>query len=429
MPHNRKISVIGLGYVGLPVAVAFARSGVSVIAFDVNETRIAELARGYDRTNEVTEDDLTAADLQLSSDTEALAQADFHIVTVPTPIDDANRPNLSPVLTASSTLGCILKRGDIVVYESTVYPGATEEECIPVLEVVSSLKYGTDFTVGYSPERINPGDKVHCFETIKKVVAGSDAKTLDIMADVYSSVVKAGVYRACNLKTAEAAKVIENTQRDLNISLMNELAIICQRLGMDTRDVLDAAGTKWNFLPFTPGLVGGHCIGVDPYYLTYRAEKAGYHPQVILSGRRINDGMADFVVQQLIRLLLVSERSTDTLVVTVLGVTFKEDVPDVRNSKVVDVITNLQKFGITVQVMDPKADSDVVREEYGIELLSALQMQPSDAVILGVAHQAFVDGGWGMISGFLKSGTGIVCDLKGALDRDTVPSGVKLWRL
>ena len=429
MSHGRKISVIGLGYVGLPVAVAFARNGDSVVAFDINEARIAELSKGFDRTNEVESADLVAAKLRLSADTTVLAEADFHIVTVPTPIDDANRPDLTPILAASKTLGGILKRGDIVVYESTVYPGATEEDCIPVLEAVSGLTYGVDFTVGYSPERINPGDKVHRFETIKKVVAGSDAATLDIVADVYGSVVTAGIHRARNLKTAEAAKVIENTQRDLNISLMNELSIICQKLGMDTRDVLDAAGTKWNFLPFVPGLVGGHCIGVDPYYLTYRAEKAGYHPEVILAGRRINDGMATFVVQELVRMLLASNRANGALVVTVLGVTFKEDVPDVRNSKIVDVIKELQNFGMTVQVIDPEADPAEVSFEYGIDLTSMEDATKADAIVLGVGHHAFADGGWPLMTGLLKDGSGIISDLKGMLDRDTKPDDVTLWRL
>ena len=429
MSHDRKISVIGLGYVGLPVAVAFARNGDSVVAFDINEARIAELSKGIDRTNEVESADLVAAKLRLSTDTTVLAEADFHIVTVPTPIDDANRPDLTPILAASKTLGGILKRGDIVVYESTVYPGATEEDCIPVLEAVSGLTFGVDFTVGYSPERINPGDKVHRFETIKKVVAGSDAATLDIVADVYGSVVTAGIHRARNLKTAEAAKVIENTQRDLNISLMNELSIICQKLGMDTRDVLDAAGTKWNFLPFVPGLVGGHCIGVDPYYLTYRAEKAGYHPEVILAGRRINDGMATFVVQELVRMLLASNRANGPLVVTVLGVTFKEDVPDVRNSKIVDVIKELQKFGMTVQVIDPEADPAEVSHEYGIDLTSMADATKADAIVLGVGHHAFADGGWSLMTGLLKDGSGIISDLKGMLDRDTKPDDVTLWRL
>ena len=429
MSHGRKISIIGLGYVGLPVAVAFARNGDSVVAFDINETRIAELSKGVDRTNEVESADLVAAQLRLSTDTTVLAEADFHIVTVPTPIDDANRPDLTPILAASKTLGGILKCGDIVVYESTVYPGATEEDCIPVLEAVSGLTYGVDFTVGYSPERINPGDKVHRFETIKKVVAGSDAATLDIVADVYGSVVTAGIHRARNLKTAEAAKVIENTQRDLNIALMNELSIICQKLGMDTRDVLDAAGTKWNFLPFVPGLVGGHCIGVDPYYLTYRAEKAGYHPEVILAGRRINDGMATFVVQELVRMLLASNRANGALVVTVLGVTFKEDVPDVRNSKIVDVIKELQKFGMTVQVIDPEADPAEVSFEYGIDLTTMEDATKADAIVLGVGHRAFAHGGWSLMTGLLKDESGIISDLKGMLDRDTKPDDVTLWRL
>jgi UDP-N-acetyl-D-glucosamine/UDP-N-acetyl-D-galactosamine dehydrogenase len=372
---------------------------------------------------------LKAANLQLCSDPATLAEADFHIVTVPTPIDKENNPDLSPILAASKTLGGILKRGDIVVYESTVYPGATEEDCIPVLEAVSGLRFGDDFTVGYSPERINPGDREHRFETIAKVVAGSDAETLDVVANVYGSVVTAGIHRAANLKTAEAAKVIENTQRDLNIALMNELAVICNKLDIDTRDVLEAAGTKWNFLPFVPGLVGGHCIGVDPYYLTHRAEKAGYHPQVILSGRRINDGMSDFVVQELEKSMAAAGTDKNTALVTVLGVTFKEDVPDVRNSKITDVIAKLQQSGMQVQVIDPVTDPDEVNAEYGIKLTKHDRAELADAVILGVGHREFADGGWNMISGLLKDGKGHVSDLKGMLDRETVPNNVTLWRL
>lgn len=302
--HSRKVSVIGLGYVGLPVAVAFGLAGCPVVAFDINEARIRELRDHHDRTGEVETEELRRAGLTFTTDPADLAAADFHIVTVPTPISEARLPDLRPLVAASRTVGKVLKKGDIVVYESTVYPGATEEDCVPVLEAESGLKFGVDFTVGYSPERINPGDKQHRFTTIRKVVSGSDPATLDIVADVYGSVVTAGIHRAPSLKAAEAAKVIENTQRDLNIALMNELALIFHRLGIDTQDVLDAAATKWNFLRFTPGLVGGHCIGVDPYYLTHRAERAGYHPEVILAGRRINDDMGAYIAREVVRHLL-----------------------------------------------------------------------------------------------------------------------------
>ena len=353
MSHNRKIAVIGLGYVGLPVAVSFARSGARVIGYDIDADRIAELRDGHDRTREVEAAELGQPSLVLTAAAEALRDADFFIVTVPTPIDDALRPDLRAMLSASRTVGTVLKRGDIVVYESTVYPGAVEEECVPVLEKTSGLAAGVDFTVGYSPERINPGDKAHRFESIIKVVAGQDEKTLAVVADVYGSVVTAGVHRAPSIKVAEAAKVIENTQRDLNIALMNELSAICHALRIDTGDVLAAARTKWNFLPFLPGLVGGHCIGVDPYYLTHRAERAGYHPQVILAGRRINDGVGQRIARECVRLLLRAGTSDAT--VTVLGLTFKEDVPDIRNSRVVDIVRELKSFGIKVQVHDPIA--------------------------------------------------------------------------
>ena len=344
MQHQRKISVVGLGYVGLPVAVAFGKSE-QTIGFDINEERLAELRNGHDRTNEVTDQDLAATQILFTSKTAELAQADFHIVAVPTPVDDAHQPDLTPVLKASETVAKALKKGDIVVYESTVYPGVTEEICVPILELISGLVCGVDFTVGYSPERINPGDKEHTFTKIKKVVSGQDQATLDIVADVYGSVVTAGVYKAATIKVAEAAKVIENTQRDLNIALMNELALIFDRMGIDTLDVLEAAGTKWNFLKFKPGLVGGHCIGVDPYYLTHKAEKLGYIPQVILSGRRINDGMGAYIAQQTIKQMIHAGHPIAGSTVTVLGLTFKENCPDLRNSRVIDIIRELQDFG------------------------------------------------------------------------------------
>jgi len=427
MSHQRKIAVIGLGYVGLPVAVAFARSGAPVIAFDIDEHRVAELRAGRDRTREVDPADLQLSSLALTTDTRALHEADFFIVTVPTPIDDAFRPDLTAMLSASRTIGAVLRRGDIVVYESTVYPGAVEEECIPVLEQASGLAAGLDFTVGYSPERINPGDKAHRFETIRKVVAGQDAKTLDVIAAVYGTVVRAGVHRAPSIKVAEAAKVIENTQRDLNIALMNELSAICRALGIDTGDVLEAAKTKWNFLPFFPGLVGGHCIGVDPYYLTHRAERAGYHPEVILAGRRINDGVGPRIARECVRLLLRSGASNAT--VTVLGLTFKEDVPDIRNSKVVDIVGELRSFGVDVQVHDPMALPEESVREYGIGLIAADALRPADAVILAVAHETFVRRGWPLVTGLLKGGAGVVLDVRGRLNRAERPVGIELWRL
>ena len=332
MQKERIISVVGLGYVGLPVAVAFGKVRRTV-GFDINPVRIQELQRGHDRTGEVTPEDLAAADILFTDRIEELSQADFHIVAVPTPVDEANQPDLTLMFRASETVGKALKKGDIVVYESTVYPGVTEDECVPVLERVSGLTCGIDFTVGYSPERINPGDKEHTFTKIKKVVSGQDAATLEIVARVYESVVTAGVHRAASIKVAEAAKVIENTQRDLNIALMNELALIFDRMGIDTNDVLEAAGTKWNFLKFRPGLVGGHCIGVDPYYLTHKAEKIGYIPQVILAGRRINDGMGKFIAQRTVKEMIHAGHSILGNTVTVLGLTFKEDCPDLRNSR------------------------------------------------------------------------------------------------
>jgi UDP-N-acetyl-D-galactosamine dehydrogenase len=427
LAHRRKIAVIGLGYVGLPVAVAFARSGAAVVGFDVDRNRIEELRSGLDRTREVDKSDLAHPTLTYADDPAALAQSDFYIVTVPTPIDAAHRPDLGAIFAASDTVGRFLKRGDIVVYESTVYPGAVEEDCAPLLERASKLRCGPDFTVGYSPERINPGDKTHRFETITKVVAGQDEKTLDIVADVYGSVVKAGIHRAPSIKVAEAAKVIENTQRDLNIAFMNELSALFERLGIDTGDVLAAAATKWNFQKFTPGLVGGHCIGVDPYYLTYRAEKAGYDPQVILAGRKINDGVGRRVARECVRRLL--KRKNGAATVTILGMTFKEDVPDTRNSKVADIANELQSFGLTVQVHDPLADPREVKREYGIELVKLEALRPADAVIFAVAHDTFVRGGWLLLTKLLGENGGIVLDVKSQLDRATRPEKIELWRL
>ena len=425
MSHGRKLAVIGLGYVGLPVAVAFARQATPVIGFDINATRIAELAAGRDSTREVEEEDLHHAHLRLSSDPAALSAADFFIVTVPTPIDAARRPDLTALLRASETVGRALKKGDIVVYESTVYPGATEEDCVPVLQRASGLTAGRDFTVGYSPERINPGDKAHRFESIKKVVAGQDERTLEIIASVYGSVVTAGLHKAPSIKVAEAAKVIENAQRDLNIAFMNELSAIFHQLGIDTKDVLAAAATKWNFLNFTPGLVGGHCIGVDPYYLTFRAQKAGYHPDVMLAGRRINDSIGVRVARECLRRLLKAGARAER--VTVLGLTFKENVVDIRNSQVVDIIREFQSFGLDVQVHDPFADPAAAVEEYGITLQQDLT--PADAVVLAVAHDPYRALGWPLITRLLRNGRGLVMDVKGVLDLQAKPAEIDVWRL
>ena len=423
---SRKIAVIGLGYVGLPIAAAFARAGWPVTGFDIDPERIAELQAGCDRTGELSPDELAGAPLAFATDPAALKASDFFIVTVPTPIDESRKPDMSLVLAAAETVGGVLKQGDVVVFESTVYPGATEEDCIPVLESLSGLKAGRDFGVGYSPERINPGDKDHRFENIVKVVSGDTPETLEIVASVYGAVVKAGIYRAPSIKVAEAAKVIENTQRDLNIAFMNELSLIFHRLGIDTGDVLAAARTKWNFLPFTPGLVGGHCIGVDPYYLTHRAEKAGYHPEVILAGRRVNDDVGARVARECIKMLLAQGRK-DKPRVTLLGLTFKENVPDIRNSRSFDIITELRDFGINVDVCDPLANPREA-EHHGVSLVPQDHVQAADAVILAVGHTVWREQGWSAIAPLVKD-DGIVMDVKGLLNRDTKPSSVTLWRL
>jgi UDP-N-acetyl-D-galactosamine dehydrogenase len=429
MPRSqRSISVIGLGYVGLPVAVAFGHKH-RVVGFDINAERIAELKRGEDRTGEVDGAALKAADILFTADATDLKSADFHIVAVPTPIDDAYQPDLSALRDASRSVGRQLKRGDIVVYESTVYPGLTEEVCLPILERESGLTGGKDFTLGYSPERINPGDKEHTFTTITKVVSGQDAATLEIVAEVYGSVVTAGVHCAASIRVAEAAKVIENTQRDLNIALMNELATLFNRMGIDTRDVLAAARTKWNFLPFEPGLVGGHCIGVDPYYLTYAAERLGYHPEVILAGRRINDGMGAFVAREAVKRLIRRGGVIQGARVTVLGLTFKENVPDLRNSKVVDMIRELEGYGLVVQVNDPLASAAEADEEHGITLTPIEQLSPAQAVVLAVAHEAYRREGWALAGRLLDGGAGLVVDVRGALPPAGCPDSMDYWRL
>ena len=387
--EQKTIAIIGLGYVGLPLAVEFGKRR-PVIGFDINAARIAELAAGQDRTLEVDPADLAEArHLRFSSTADDLRAARIFIVTVPTPIDAHKRPDLTPLMKASETVGRALKKGDIVIYESTVYPGATEEDCVPVLERVSGLKFNTDFFCGYSPERINPGDKAHRLTTIRKVTAGSTPEVAAEVDALYADIITAGTHQAQSIRVAEAAKVIENTQRDLNIALINELAIIFNRMGIDTEAVLKAAGTKWNFLPFRPGLVGGHCIGVDPYYLTHKAEALGYHPQVILAGRRINDGMGAYVASQLVKAMLRKRIHVDGARVLVLGLTFKENCPDLRNTRVVDVIDELRDYGAQVDVHDPWADAAEARHEYGLELVAQPQTGAYDGIVLAVAHDAY----------------------------------------
>ncbi len=428
MIEERGFAVIGLGYVGLPVALALARKFAPVTGFDISGRRIAELRNGVDRTREVTEADLKATKLRLTSDAADLARASFYIVTVPTPIDRERRPDLRAISAACTTIGRALEKGAVEVFESTVYPGLTREVCGPLIAAASGLKQGVDFKLGYSPERINPGDKVHRLETITKVVAAEDEATLARVAAVYEAIVAAGIHRAPSIEVAEAAKVIENTQRDLNIALMNELAIIFDRLGISTAEVLKAAGTKWNFLPFTPGLVGGHCIGVDPYYLTARAEAAGYYPQVILSGRRINDGMGAFVAQRLVKLLSEAGRPIRGARVGILGLTFKEDVPDLRNSRVPDIIAELKGFGIEPMVHDPLADPAEAKEAYGLTLAGAERLQNLDALIYAVPHRAIRERGDPFVASMLAEG-GVLLDLKSALARDRVPSSIHYWAL
>jgi len=425
---ERGFAVIGLGYVGLPVALALAKKFEPVFGFDISQQRIAALRNAKDTTGEVTESALRETRLRFTDDADALNEASFFIVTVPTPIDAERRPDLSPLEAACALIGPRLRAGSVVAFESTVYPGLTREFCGPRLAKASGLRQGIDFKLGYSPERINPGDKEHRLETIVKIVAGEDPETLERLAGVYARIVDAGVYRASSLEVAEAAKVIENTQRDLNIALMNELAIIFDRLGIPTKEVLQAAGTKWNFLPFKPGLVGGHCIGVDPYYLTARAEAAGYYPQVILSGRRINDGMGGFIAQRLVKLLIAAERPVKGAQIGILGVTFKEDVSDLRNSRVPDIVAELREFGIAAAVADPLADPAEAKREYGIELVPLGAFAKLDGLILAVPHRVVGDAGWSRLFMTLSPG-GVFIDVKSVVPRNTVPLNIRYWSL
>lgn len=424
------VAVVGLGYVGLPLAVGLAKH-VEVIGFDIQSERIAELKKGHDRTDEVEDVDLQMCQARFTCDPAELADAPVIIVAVPTPIDANRRPDLTPMFEASETVGKHMKKGAVVVYESTVYPGVTEEECVPLLEQYSGLTYKEDFTVGYSPERINPGDKINTLETIMKVVSGSDAETLGLLADVYGAVVTAGIHKASSIRVAEAAKVIENTQRDLNIALMNELAVIFDKMGIDTLEVLEAAGTKWNFLPFRPGLVGGHCIGVDPYYLTFKAEAIGYHPQVILAGRRINDGMGKFIAESCVKLLIKQNRLVQGARVGILGLTFKENVPDLRNTKVIDVVHELQEYGLEVLVHDPLADADEAQEEYGLSLAHLKDFEKLDAVIAAVPHDVYK----GMLpeqmlNWFAEKESALLLDVRTMYDAEVLEnSGITCWRL
>jgi UDP-N-acetyl-D-galactosamine dehydrogenase len=386
---DKKIAIIGLGYVGLPLAVEFGKHR-SVIGFDINTARIQELKSGMDHTLECSPEQLkVASKLQFSSSLEELKPAQVFIVTVPTPVDQANRPDMTPLVKASETVGKVLKSGDVVIYESTVYPGATEEVCVPVLEKVSGLKFNQNFFCGYSPERINPGDKVNTLTTIRKITSGSTPEVANAVDDLYQEIIKAGTWKASSIKVAEAAKVIENSQRDLNIAFVNELSVIFERIGIDTLEVLEAAGSKWNFLPFRPGMVGGHCIGVDPYYLTHKAEELGYHPQVILAGRRINDNMARYAARSIIKRMLQNGIDVARSKVGVMGITFKENCPDIRNSKVADLVKELQAWGVTVVVSDPWADADEVKHEYGIELSEISALQTVDSIIVAVGHNEF----------------------------------------
>jgi UDP-N-acetyl-D-galactosamine dehydrogenase len=425
---DERVAVIGLGYVGLPVALAFAREYDDVVGFDIDAEKVAQLASGHDRTGETPVAALTNTTLRLTASIDDLQGRTFFVVAVPTPVDDDNRPDLSALKAASTTVGRVLEQGAVVVFESTVYPGATEDVCGPAIETASGLRMGHDFALGYSPERINPGDREHTIDRITKVVAGQDAASLERIAAAYGRVIPAGVHRAPSIMVAEAAKVIENTQRDLNVALMNELALICDRLGIRTADVLEAAGTKWNFLPFSPGLVGGHCIGVDPYYLTTRAEQLGYQPEVILAGRRINNRMGEYVATKLVKLLIEADLRVRGARVGVLGLTFKENVADLRNSRVPDIVGTLHEFGIQALVHDPHASVAEARAEYGIELHGLDELRDLDGLVLAVPHRAYLDDPDLGLGGRLRRG-GVLIDVRSSLDPAALPKHVRAWSL
>lgn len=429
LEKKTKLSLVGLGYVGMPIAVAFAKK-IDVVGYDLNAKKIELYKSGIDPTNEVGNDAIKATEVEFTADASKLREAKFHIVAVPTPVNADHTPDLTPVEGASEILGKNLTKGSVVVFESTVYPGVTEDVCVPILERESGLKCGVDFKIGYSPERINPGDKVHRLETITKIVSGMDEETLDTVARVYELVVEAGVYRASSIKVAEAAKVIENSQRDINIAFMNELSIIFNKMGIDTLSVLKAAGTKWNFLNFRPGLVGGHCIGVDPYYLTYKAEMLGYHSQIILSGRRINDDMGKYVAENCVKNLIKADKTVKNAKVAILGFTFKENCPDTRNTKIIDIVNELKEYGINPAITDPVADADEARRLYGVEFVGMDEIRNMDAVILAVAHKEFESFQIKDIDGFFGAGKKVLLDIKGVLDRDSYENaGYSYWRL
>lgn len=425
---DEQIAIIGLGYVGLPVALAISQRFSSTLGFDIKAQRIEELKQGYDCTQEVNSAILNETSLKFTSDATELLAATFFIVAVPTPIDDSRRPDLTPLIRASELIGKVLQPGAVIVYESTVYPGVTEEICGPVLAKASGLRQGIDFKLGYSPERINPGDKQHTLEKITKVVAGEDEETLERVARVYTTIVKAGIHQATSIKVAEMAKVIENTQRDLNIAFMNELAMICDRLDIRTYDVLQAAKTKWNFLPFAPGLVGGHCIGVDPYYLTTKAEAVGYHPQVVLAGRRINDSMGSYVAQKLVKLLIKAKHPIEKVRIGILGITFKENVPDIRNSRVPDIVQELQQFGIQPLIHDPIVDAQAAQREYGIILSQWEELANLNGIILAVSHRLYCGLTSLQLSKILRS-NGVLIDIKSVLNPKALPKDIHYWSL
>lgn len=428
--QEESLSLVGLGYVGMPIAVEFAKRGVKVIGFDLNAAKIETYKSGIDPTNEVGGEVIKNTTVEFTANEKDLKRAKFHIVAVPTPVNDDHTPDFTPIEGASEILGRNLMKGSVVVFESTVYPGVTEDICVPILERESGLKCGEDFKIGYSPERINPGDKVHRLSTITKIVSGMDEETLEIVAKVYEIVVDARVHRAESIKVAEAAKVIENSQRDINIAFMNELSIIFNKMGIDTKSVLEAAGTKWNFLKFYPGLVGGHCIGVDPYYLTYKAEELGYHSQIILSGRRINDDMGKYVAENVVKNLIAADKAVKGAKVAILGFTFKENCPDTRNTKIIDIVKELNEYGIDPMIADPTADAAEAKRLYGVDFVTMDSIKDMDAVVLAVAHTEFASLTMDQIGSFFGEGEKVLLDLKGLLNRkEYEAAGYSYWRL